>query len=161
MVTANRICKICLSSKPITSFTTFVSRKGKKGHRHSCTACRKQQGRKATASSPTSYLRSWCKRGAGKGAHREVNITLEDLLQKWGDQQGRCAVTNMAMTFSPKSLKLGTGLNVSVDRINPEQNYTPKNVRLVCHRVNVMRSSGDDSDLVWWCQQIMQGKGHE
>jgi|TARA_R110002153_G_scaffold56132_1_gene155247 hypothetical protein len=67
----------------------------------------------------------------------------------------------MAMTYSPKHLKHGTGLNVSVDRIDPEKHYTPKNIRLVCHRVNVMRSTGDDSELKWWCQQIMQEQADE
>jgi hypothetical protein len=27
----------------------------------------------------------------------------------------------------------------------------------VCHMVNVMRNSGDDSDLLWWCKMIVEG----
>jgi len=157
MGAANRLCKVCLDTKPLDAFSVFCNPDGKKGIRRTCARCRTDKIRLATASSHETYLRSWLRRGSTRGKQRPINLTLEDLLQKWDSQSGRCAVTNMAMTYSPKSLKLGTGLNASVDRIDPDKHYTPQNIRLVCHRVNVMRSTGDDSELKWWCQQIMQG----
>ena len=157
MGAANRLCKVCLDTKPLDAFSVFVNPDGRKGVRYTCARCRTDKIRQATASSPQTYLRSWLRRGSTRGKGREINLTLEDLLQQWDSQSGRCAVTHMAMTYSPKSLRLGTGLNASVDRIDPDKHYTPQNIRLVCHRVNVMRSTSDDSELKWWCQQIMQG----
>lgn len=162
MDTANRVCKVCLKPKPLASFSTFTNKGQKPSKRHTCSSCRTDRVRQITSSSPKRYLQSWLSRGSSsRGQQREVDLKIEDLLQCWHEQSGRCAVTNMAMTYSPKSLKLGTGLNVSIDRINSDQGYTPKNIRLVCHRVNVMRNTGDDAELQWWCRQIMQGLTNE
>jgi len=157
MDSANRICKICSDTQPLEQFALIRKEKGRETRRRTCAKCRADQIRATIASSPEKYLQSWLRRGTGPKEHRQVTVTLEELVSIWVEQAGRCAVTSMAMTYAPKLLKKSTGLNLSVDRIDPEKHYTKKNIRLVCHRVNIMRSAGDDSELLWWCKQVSTG----
>ena len=43
------------------------------------------------------------------------------------------------------------GTNISIDRIDSEQGYVPDNIRLVCDRVNKMKSNMTDGDFYFWC----------
>lgn len=110
--------------------------------------------------SPIHFLYKRLQRGNSGSAAREklpVTIDREYLEQLWQIQDGRCAVTGMAMTYTPKNLKETTGLNASLDRIDSSEGYVDGNVRIVCSRVNAMRGAGDDTELLWWCKQILWG----
>lgn len=155
MDTAHRLCKRCLCTFDIKQFPPIGGEGSRR--RHTCRQCRSSGTRRSKSVSHRAYLQTWIARKRNK----DCNIELEDLLEIWAAQAGRCAVTGMAMTYSPKVLKQATGLNASVDRIDPAQNYIKSNIRLVCHRVNSMRSSGDDSELAWWCRQVLQGTEHD
>lgn len=60
----------------------------------------------------------------------------QKLIELWDDQEGRCAISGVEMTF-----KRGSILRVSPDRINNDLGYVEGNVRLVCWYLNKMRSN--------------------
>lgn len=49
--------------------------------------------------------------------------------------------------------------NASVDRINPGEDYSLSNIRLVCNHVNMMRSNLSDEQLIEFCKAIVENNG--
>jgi hypothetical protein len=78
-------------------------------------------------------------------------------------QDGRCAVSGRKMLIRAKPADCRTDpLAPSPDRIQKDGGYVHGNVRLVCIRVNEMRSDFSDRDLFGWCRAITKaqwGKG--
>jgi len=88
------------------------------------------------------------------------DITLEDVLELWEVQKGRCALTGLFMTYH----KDGGGrrdLNVSIDRIDPDVDYLVTNIQLVCLRANTMKHTLKEDELYWWCKNIVEFKENE
>lgn len=74
----------------------------------------------------------------------ENPATVDDLMQKWNEQSGCCALTGIKMTWA-KGTVLPTSL--SLDRINPNGGYSADNVRLVCHAINAFRGRMTDAEM--------------
>lgn len=56
----------------------------------------------------------------------EVLINIEDILNLYEEQNHRCALTGLELTYSKDDT------NLSIDRINPGKDYSIDNIRLVC-----------------------------
>lgn len=157
MATKNRKCSICGATKSITDFPTY-----KKGYyKKLCKACYNTRKRTYKCSSPEQYLWSRLGRQNKNQAQVEVELTKDDLKALWDEQQGKCAVTGLHMTYFPRAMRSSTGLNASVDRIDSTGIYSRGNVRLVCNKVNMMKGAGEDADMLWWCKQIIDGLENE
>ena len=74
----------------------------------------------------------------------DYDITLSDLLELWIQQQGRCAVTGVVMSFESGDLQNKNAYACSVDRRDNEQGYTVDNVRLLTHWANNAKSTWPD-----------------
>jgi len=149
---ANRKCTVCGNKKPLKDYPKTSCGKY---FRRTCRECyaTTQQGYKSNT--PEAYLFSRINNKSK--ARAQVKINKDDLRDMWVAQGGKCAVTGLHMTYSPRPMKNSTGLNASVDRIDQTKGYEKGNVRLVCFRVNLMRHTGEDADLMWWCKQIIEG----
>ena len=80
-------------------------------------------------------------------------ITPQDLIDKWEEQGGRCAISGVILTHHID----GGGhkdFNASLDRISPEHGYTADNVQLVAYRINIMKHSLSEDMLFWWIKTI-------
>jgi hypothetical protein len=88
------------------------------------------------------------------GPRSREGLTLSLLRSLWDQQNGRCAVSGVEMTFGWGNGRMRT--NVSVDRINSRYGYTPENVQLVCDIVNRMKSNMTVAELREWCKAIME-----
>jgi hypothetical protein len=82
-------------------------------------------------------------------------LTEEALIELLAKQDGKCALTGLTLTCT---LEKGnrTWTNASIDRIIPGGPYVLDNIRLVCARVNIMRSNMSDDELRYWCSLITQ-----
>jgi len=85
----------------------------------------------------------------------EWHIEREDLMALWEKQDGRCAVTNLFMNHHSD---IGDLKNASLDRLDNDDGYNKKNIRLVCSAVNRMRGSLTESEFHWWVKQINTGE---
>ena len=83
-------------------------------------------------------------------------VSLDHLLLLYEQQRGICAISNLPMHITTEQ----SDLSASPDRIDIAQGYTEGNVRLVCSRVNLMRSTLNDHDLVWWCRAVVNNSGN-
>jgi hypothetical protein len=95
-------------------------------------------------------------RGAG------VHLSVDELMEKWDAQQGRCALTGVPMSHT-YSLAVPDRYerNASLDRIDARGDYTPDNTQLVCAIVNRMKWQTDQGEFEWWCRQVARhAHGH-
>jgi hypothetical protein len=94
------------------------------------------------------YLRGKAIRRGG------VCVTLDELVEIWDAQRGRCALTDWEMT-----MKLGSGViptNCSIDRIDSSRGYEIDNVQLVCRAVNIAKSNLTPELFIMLCSAIAE-----
>ena len=92
-------------------------------------------------------------RGAKIRGQVAPDITIESLTVMYDEQSGKCALSGKELTFTRGSGWVGS--NVSLDRINPALPYTKDNIRMLCRRVNAMKSDMPDEELLAWCTLIV------
>jgi hypothetical protein len=121
-----------------------------------CRSCRQQKINRKKSSSPERYIRHLHTqaKSARKHSGKEWKISPDDLLRRWEEQEGRCALSGVFMTWT----KDGNGkkeMNISIDRIHPHIGYIPSNVQLVCNRINILKHNLTEDELYWWCKNII------
>jgi len=79
-------------------------------------------------------------------------LTYEMLLEIYEEQEGKCALTGIKLTYIRGQGKVKT--NISIDRIEAGGPYVRENIQLVCSIVNRMKSNMSDDELRWWCKAI-------
>ena len=77
-------------------------------------------------------------------------ITAADMFKLWKNQNGRCDVTDLHMTYFGDR----GWTNCSIDRIDNNVGYVLENVRLVCWSVNRMKSTMSQSEFDFWVKSI-------
>ena len=87
------------------------------------------------------------------------NITKEYLKEKWDEQNGKCAVCGIPMTFEQCNGRTPT--NVSIDQISHKEGYIVGNVQLVCMAINQMKSDMEMNDLYMFCEAILENKNNK
>lgn len=136
------VCKRCSSDfLAINSSNTYCSK--------SCQTCDASEKYRSTHNTLTDHLyklriKTNCNR----------NLSLEFLLNLYGNQKGLCALSNVNMTWDILVGKVAT--NISIDRIDSSVGYTENNVQLVCHAVNIMKQQMLKPELVYWCNAILE-----
>jgi hypothetical protein len=91
---------------------------------------------------------------AGSQRGKECSIVKEDLLELWYKQEGKCALSGIIME---NMINGGYNIfNTSVDRIDTSKGYVKENIRLVCNKVNIMRSNMRDEELLMFCKAIVK-----
>lgn len=75
---------------------------------------------------------------------KQYEIDLPVLIKMYQKQEGRCAVTGVTMR---KPIKPRDPFQPSIDRINSQKGYTPKNIRIVCLIVNMAMFTWGQDDF--------------
>lgn len=88
--------------------------------------------------------------------NRKETLSLDFLVDLYFSQDGKCALSGVQMTHIQGSGRIPT--NISIDRLDNNLGYTPTNVQLVCHRVNLMRNENTYEELLDWCDKILNYK---
>jgi|TARA_R110000796_G_scaffold116005_1_gene228404 hypothetical protein len=86
----------------------------------------------------------------------EWEIDISHLQSLWDAQEGRCALSGVFMTWQAGEGK--QEFNVSIDRKDSNKAYIIGNIQLVTQRVNIMKHTLGDSELYWWCKNVVQKK---
>ena len=146
-----KACSMCGVLKPLSLFPG--------AERRVCKTCKTRKHEQTCSLSHQAFLsslhgkaKSSVKNG-NRAGHIDFTITIQDLVNLWLAQEGRCVVSGVFLTHH----KDGSGtkeFNASIDRISNERGYSPENVRLVCYRVNMMRSVLAQDMFYWWVKTI-------
>lgn len=126
-----------------------------------CRACRTASEFRIQHNSPRDYLRSTIAKAKYGAKKRGLvwDLDIDQVMQIWNEQGGRCALSGVLMQAAKDGKgRKGKDLNVSLDRIDQDKGYTfkPRNVQLVCLRVNLMKHDMEEHDFYWWCQNVME-----
>ena len=73
----------------------------------------------------------------------DFEINKDDLLELWGSQDGRCAISNYPMKYNFNSL-----FSVSVDRIDSSLGYIKQNIQLVCQGINFAKNHYSNEEMI-------------
>lgn len=123
-----------------------------------CRACRRVAEQKTQNNSPRDYLRNTLAKAKYGAKKRGLvwDIDIDQVMQIWEEQKGRCALSGVRMQAA-KDGKGRKDLNVSLDRIDQDKGYSfkPRNVQLVCLRVNLMKHNLAEHNFFWWCQNVV------
>lgn len=87
-----------------------------------------------------------------------LGIDYEDLLGRYLEQDGRCALSGLEMKpFDDIGSDVKSGRNLarpSVDRIDSRKHYTPDNIQIIMASVNIMKGELPQDVFIEFCQQI-------
>lgn len=159
-------CKVCQTDKALADFyANGCFADGTKKYRSRCKACVLDFAKQAQpvwyaskaarrSSSPKNFISGALNHAAKRKQHLGFNIDLVYLLQVYEQQNGRCAITGVEMTYSAGKGRVAT--NISIDRIDSSLGYSRGNVQLVCDIANRMKQDLSYGDLKMWCQRILE-----
>lgn len=143
-------CTICGITKVNAEF---------EGRKRQCKECRTKARFERANSSVQGFLQirltALKQRHKSKKFDGEI-VSLDYLVSLYEQQRGICALSGIPMHVTLHH----TDLTVSPDRIDTNKGYIEGNVRLVCARANMMRSTLDDHDFVWWCRAVVNNGGN-
>jgi hypothetical protein len=161
MSAKTKTCSVCKKRKRIKEFESKTRITGTVSYRSSCRVCCRKKRNIKTTSDPHKFLAIIFTQLKSTRKHKrpdlEWEIVLDDVIDLWEKQEGFCALSGLLMTHT----KDGEGkkdLNVSLDRINPNEGYKPGNIQLVAYRVNIMKHSLSEDLFLWWCENIVNQK---
>lgn len=163
MAVKTLLCRDCSKSMPLENFPKRYHSGRYFNSTPICIHCDSKRLSVWRSTSPRNFLSD--RHGNAKRRARRSGIpigddfTLDLLLRLYKDQGGRCAVSKLPMTWAVETEKNAghhdrRGTNISIDRIDSSKGYEKKNVRLVCEKVNQIKSSMSDVDLYFWSAQI-------
>lgn len=156
----NLYCYKCKTYKPIHLFDINSENWYRAIRDRRCKECKRLQALKRKEENRGKQdlerllLERW--HGAKDRAKRyniQFNLTLEYLKELWLKQQGKCAISNIDMTYVFNCGRIPT--NVSIDRIDSAKGYIMNNIQLVCMACNQMKSDLFEHKLYEFCKAIV------
>jgi hypothetical protein len=94
------------------------------------------------------YFRHTCK----NNRNHEVTITLQDLINQWDKQQGKCSYTQVDLKLKTRNSSIRKEkdwyLYASLDRIDSDKGYTKDNIEFVSLGINYMKNTCKKSEVI-------------
>ena len=163
MAEASKTCSLCKKDLPLHHFYKY-KRPWKNGEPHyysRCNDCKVLSRRASFTSDPEKYIKvvvSQLKYSRRKRDGIECDLDAQDIINMYYEQKGRCALSGVRMTH----YRDGRGkcfTNISIDRIEPEQEYTLDNIQLVCAGINMMKGTLNDDEFIQACKEVSDYDG--
>lgn len=154
LVKDNKIlCTKCLQYKDKDAFTNSSRASDKKRHAKNshCKECVRDHSINQKVDLFSFFKKKIAQMKIGKFG-KGCDVTVEDLLELYTKQSGKCALTGFQMSLPKGSRHLYT---ISVDRINSNVSYYKDNIQLTCWGANRIKSNLTQSDLLFWCENIV------
>lgn len=152
-----KVCITCGERKPLAEFSPIAKKQTSRdgtGRNNRCGVCITNARMFRQSRSVEIFLRDmFTKSKSGRSGKFEWTIEIEDILDLWEVQDGRCALSGVYMTHHADRGER-KDMNCSIDRIRSTEGYVKDNVQLVCQRVNVIKNDLDEASLYWWVKHI-------
>jgi len=93
----------------------------------------------------------WC----AKQQKREITITIQQAWDLFLEQDRKCAISGVKLTFGSQYSKHET--TASLDRIDSSRGYIPENIQWVHKIINRMKTDLPQEVFLYWCLEIANG----
>lgn len=95
-------------------------------------------------------------RNNAKHRNMKFSITIEDVWNKYIEQNRKCAISGIEINFVNDRYLCNQG-TASIDRIDSKiKEYRPDNIQIVHKKVNLMKRDMSDEEFVTWCKLITE-----
>jgi len=166
ITTGTKHCNSCNSTKDVSEFNS--DSKNSDGLRSTCKQCTKNTVEKYN-STFEGYIQNLFKDLISNAKKRNVivNITKQDIINKYHEQAGLCKLSYIYMTHNKingldkANIHVNNPYNISVDRIDSSKPYTKDNIQLICARVNIMKSNIPQNKFLEICKLIVKNKSRK
>lgn len=156
------LCHCCKEYKDISCFTPNGNANPIRNNRKSvCRDCDAQNQRERNINLSSHLKLRKClnfryltARGRATRHNIPFNITLDYLLKLWNNQNGKCALSGIEMTYELN--KGRTHTNVSIDKIDRTKGYTIGNIQLVCMACNQIKSDMPEDMMYYFCKHVVE-----
>lgn len=92
-----------------------------------------------------------------RGRAIKVDITLDDIWDKFMEQNGKCALSGVDITFPRTDKDRKSKLHrASVDRIDSSKDYTKDNIQIVLKELNVMKLNHSQEKFIELCNLVSE-----
>ena len=88
--------------------------------------------------------------------NKEVSITLQDLVDQWKKQDGKCVYTKEVLSLVRKDTGWKQS-SASIDRIDSSIGYHVGNIQWVHKRINTMKNDMSEKEFISWCKKVVGG----
>lgn len=93
-------------------------------------------------------------------------ITVDELVDLFNKQQGKCALTGTELLWAGRHKdRENSGLtrhnSMSIDRINQQEGYSSGNVRLVCSCINSFRGRMSDDEMYKYAEALLSRRASD
>lgn len=156
----NLYCYKCRKYKPINLFDCNSNNWYRANRDRRCKECKKLQylKRRENCRGKKDLDRMLLERlhaakDRAKIHNLEFTITIEDLKKMWINQDGKCALSGIDMTYIFNKGRIPT--NVSIDKIDHTKGYILNNIQLVCMACNQMKNDLTELELYNFCKLIV------
>ena len=86
----------------------------------------------------------------------KFEITLAQAWDKFCEQDKKCALTGLPLTFARNYDNAITQQSASLDRINSAGDYTLDNIQWVHKTVNMMKRDLDQQEFLYFCKLLIE-----
>lgn len=103
------------------------------------------------------FMKKMMIRAVNNDRNLPVKLHVNDIIDMWHKQKGKCALTGIPMSHS-LSFTIPDAMlrNASLDRIDPAGGYVPDNLQLVCVAANTMKWQHTNDAFIQWCRQVVR-----
>lgn len=145
----NLICSKCKEIKDISEYHS--NKYATNGLRSDCKNCAKKR-RIDQLNTLEGYVCIHFCALKTNARHRKipVEITANDIILKYKEQKGICAITGDILAIT----NLSNPMRLSVDRIDSSKGYTYDNIQLVGQVINIMKWDLIMKDFVFFCKKV-------
>jgi hypothetical protein len=153
-----KICVKCKNEKGVILFDKDHSQKD--GYQSYCKDCRRQIS-KDWASTLDGFIKKilcdlkfHCKKNK-----IFINLTAEEIKNLYYMQNSLCAITGLPLTHIAYSKvdnnDISEFFNVSIDRIDPLQDYTKDNIQLIGSMIKKMKGNMPNDKFIEYCKMVL------
>ena|SRR6187402_404024 len=95
-----------------------------------------------------------------KQSNIECDIDRDYLLEVYEEQNGRCVLSGKEFDLRSRigGRTYASPWGLSIDKVDPHQGYVKGNVRLICTMANVCKGRWSDTEVMEFCQSVMENK---
>jgi hypothetical protein len=88
--------------------------------------------------------------------HKKIELTLDDLLEQWNKQNGKCIYSGVTLTnpISTRNYYNNPICTASLDRVDSSKGYTKDNIQFISYSMNYMKNNMTHEQTIDLCKII-------